>query len=41
MPPKEKIISAPVLKYYDPSKPLTLQTDASLRVPGVTLGTQR
>ena len=28
---KKEIISAHTLKYYDPSKPLTLQTDESLK----------
>ena len=30
-----EITSAPMLKYYDPSKPLTLETDASLNDLGV------
>ena len=32
-----EIISAPILKYYDPSKPLTLQTDRNLKGLGAVL----
>ena len=34
---KKEITSAPYLKYYDPSKPLTLETDASLKGLGAIL----
>ena len=34
---KEEMTSALMPKYYDPNKPLTLQTDASLKGLGVIL----
>ena len=34
---KQEIIHAPVLKYYDPKKPMVLQTDASIKGLGACL----
>ena len=34
---KKEVTSAPLLKYYDPSKPLILQTDANLKHLGAVL----
>ena len=34
---KKEIAQAPILKYYDPKKPIVLQTDASVKGLGVVL----